>query len=428
MHQVYTKLRPYLYKVGVLQLARKLVSKRLRTQIASWFGLDGVDLYHNYERYLPPREQPSPVVFDGLNFFADFEVALGTGEAARQLRQAIQTTDISLATVQIDLGFKVTQTTDLSPKECPYHIHLVHINPPEIPHAMELILNQVVSDRYLIAYWHWELGHFPKKWATLANYFDEIWVASNFIKNQLQTQFPNTPVKRVALPVNISTSREDSSLWQNRFVFLTTFSPTSNVARKNPFGTIEAFRRAFADDVTPPLLVVKTHHLDSDYGRLVKEPLQEAVAQVNGVLIEDTLEREAVAQLFARCNCLVSLHRAEGFGFPIAEAMALGKPVICTGYSGNMDFTHPDNSFLVDFHLRAITEEDHVYYPPMRRVYPIGEIWAEPNLDHAAQLMRRVYDDPAMAQLAGQQGQQTILTEYSHQHIGRVIQQRLNEL
>ena len=95
------------------------------------------------------------------------------------------------------------------------------------------------------------------------------------------------------------------------------------------------------------------------------------------------MNRADLLGFLAASDAYVSLHRAEGFGLPLAEAMLLGKPAVATNYSGNLDFMTPRNSWLVDFR-RVALDRGH-------RPYPAGGTWAEPDLDHAAEQMRHVY-------------------------------------
>ena len=118
------------------------------------------------------------------------------------------------------------------------------------------------------------------------------------------------------------------------------------------------------------------------------------------ILLNETLPRGEVLALFAACDCYVSLHRAEGFGLGMAEAMLLGKPVIATDYSGNRDFTTPETSYLV----RCRREVCETATGP----YPAGAVWADPDLGHAAEQMRRVYDCRADARAVAERGQRTV--------------------
>ncbi len=179
-------------------------------------------------------------------------------------------------------------------------------------------------------------------------------------------------------------SRARFGLPEGRFVYLFTFAATSTAARKNPFGVIEAFERAFGHPrgATAPLLVIKAHHLlahDFDAFRLLHKHLLAALARVGGMLLTDHYTRLETNDLMACADCYVSLHRAEGFGLGLAEAMYLGKPAIATNYSGNVDFMTPENSYLVEYRLRKIVLEDHVYNDFGQNIYKPGFLSAVPD-------------------------------------------------
>ena len=144
-------------------------------------------------------------------------------------------------------------------------------------------------------------------------------------------------------------------------MFLFSFDANSFFVRKNPWGAVRAFHEGFSPTERrgPARLVIKTVNLD----RHPREPgrLAAAVAQVNGILIEDDLPRDDMHALISLCDVYVSLHRSEGFGLGMAEAMYLGRPVIATAYSGNMDFTTETNSCLVGYRLRAIDIAENEY-------------------------------------------------------------------
>lgn len=248
-----------------------------------------------------------------------------------------------------------------------------------------------------VAVWYWELEDVPADWAARMGWPDEVWAPTAFLADAFR-KVVSVPVRPmlpgVELPAFTPKSRTELGIPPG-FVFLVTFDMGSVMARKNPLGALDAFRRAFPGGRPGVHMVIKVSRGSSRPADL--EALEAAVAATpNATLIDRVFPRADVVALLAAADCYVSLHRAEGLGLGMAESMVLGKPVIATDYSGNRDFMPPGTAFLVDW-TRAALERD---YDP----YPRGAHWAEPDLDHAAEHMRRVVDDPAHAQDVAAQG------------------------
>ncbi len=178
---------------------------------------------------------------------------------------------------------------------------------------------------------------------------------------------------------------------EDKFLFLFSFDYLSVFKRKNPLAVIEAFTRAFGSGERVGLIIKCINH-DRDPAAHA-ELRAAASAHPEIEVIDRYLDPLDNSSLAALCDCYVSLHRAEGFGFGPAEAMWLGKPVIATGYSGNLDFMTPENSLLVDYRLVPIGAGADPY--------PADAQWADPDIQHAASLMRGLFDDPERAQRAG---------------------------
>jgi glycosyltransferase involved in cell wall biosynthesis len=149
---------------------------------------------------------------------------------------------------------------------------------------------------------------------------------------------------------------------------------------------------------------------------------------VNGILIDAELTREQMNGLLAVIDVYVSLHRAEGFGLGIAEAMFLGKPAVVTAYSGNLDFTDTSNSCLVGYRLRPIEETDHQLFPEAADTYAAGIPWAEPSVEQAARWMRFLYDCPEQRRRIGRVAAATIRTRYNREAVQRVLVRRLESI
>jgi glycosyltransferase involved in cell wall biosynthesis len=202
------------------------------------------------------------------------------------------------------------------------------------------------------------------------------------------------------------------------FLFLFVFDYLSTVQRKNPVGLIEAFRQAFAPGEGPQLLI-KT--INGPLRPLSEEEVLWAAHGREDIHVVDrSLSGEELDGLMAACDCYVSLHRAEGFGLTLAEAMAIGKPAIATGYSGNVDFMNERNSYLVDYTIGRVGPECEIYPPE-------GE-WADPSVEHAAKLMREVYADRDEAARRGARAAADIARALSAEATGAAMRARLQEL
>jgi glycosyltransferase involved in cell wall biosynthesis len=273
------------------------------------------------------------------------------------------------------------------------------------------------SDVYRIAYWVWELDDIPPQWVKLTPLFDEIWAPTKFVADAFRRRMP-TPVHEVLLPVDIGEvaqfPKSELGIAENGYVFLFTFDMCSELIRKNPFAVISAFRSAFPnpEDVT---LIIKVSR-----GRWNREGLAElenASRTPGVVLIDRVISHSQILGLIEMCDCFVSLHRSEGFGLCLAEAMLLGKPVVATNYSGNLSFMHSRNSLLVDYTLTEIIDDNPVYAK--------GNRWAEPSIEHAASCLRWCYDHPAEAAALGAIGQAEARDKFSLEAAGRRMAARL---
>ncbi len=207
-----------------------------------------------------------------------------------------------------------------------------------------------------------------------------------------------SPLPVLVPEVSPEIGRKNLGLPEDGYLFLFCFDLHSVVERKNPVGVIEAFRRAFSPG-EGPTMVVKT--VNGNSREMDLEMVRYAAAGRPDVIVMDRqLRRTELGSLMASADCYVSLHRSEGFGLTMAESMALGKPVIATGYSGNLDFMTDENSFLVPFSWTRV--------PPGADPYPAGSRWAEPDLDAAAAIMRTVVESPDQARAVAVRGREDV--------------------
>ncbi|MDB5314040.1 MAG: hypothetical protein JWO38_8242 [Gemmataceae bacterium] len=273
---------------------------------------------------------------------------------------------------------------------------------------------------YRVAIWLWELEHLPAGWLDRGRDVDEIWAPTEFIATALRPL--GRPVTTILTPVRLpafpAKPKAAFGLDPDRFTFLFVFDMNSRLARKNPLGLIRAFRLAFRPD-EPVDLVLKVSPQDRFYADWWRE-LRTAAAAAGARLVDRLMPREELLGLMNAADAYVSLHRSEGIGLTMAEAMLMGKPVIATGYSGNLAFMTPDNSYLVRYERVEIAED----IPP----YPKGCVWAEPSVEHAAKLMRRVVDRPAEARAVAARGRADAERLFSPEAAGQKMAARLAEI
>jgi glycosyltransferase involved in cell wall biosynthesis len=355
----------------------------------------------------------------GVNIAGHIASEKGCGEATRATVRSLTAVDMPYVLyhhADVDSVNPDTAFQDFT-KENPYGINLIQLNADSAPEFLGLVGKAYLKNRYNIGYWFWELSEFPKEWQSSFFGFDEIWVGSNFVLDAISRAAP-IPVVRipVSLPEKLELGGHDRSYFgipDDRFVFLFIFDFMSIVDRKNPLGLIKAFKQAFSerDDAW---LVLKCAH--SEWAPEGYREFVEAATGTNIQILEGILSREEINSLLNVADCYVSLHRSEGFGLTMAEAMSLEKPVIATSYSGNMDFMMAANSFLVSYRLVELQRD----YPPYKK----GCVWAEPDLDHAVQLMRTVYENPKHGQAVGRTARRDILRFLHPKTVGNMIKER----
>lgn len=356
----------------------------------------------------------------GLNVVGYLRDETGVGEAARAVLQALHRQGFPVA--YTDVRSYTARKNDTSvlhlPTGHPYDFNLFHVNADQVPVVYNQLGPEFFAGKYNVGFWFWELARFPEQWLDRFNYFNEIWVGTSFAQTTLAHVSP-IPVINVRMPIekypDPAITRQSLGLPEDRFLFLFVFDMLSIIERKNPFGLIEAYRRAFEPCFKDTTLVIKVTKLD-EFPQYQK-PLREAIASVSGILLGGYLDRRDLDGLFNVCDAYVSLHRSEGFGLTMAEAMCLGKPVIATAYSANMDFMTVANSYPVEYRLVELERD----YGPYRK----GEVWADPDIDHAAALMRRVFENRDEAAQKGARAAADMRRLYSPEAVAQRIIQRL---
>ena len=275
-------------------------------------------------------------------------------------------------------------------------------------------------DRYTIGYWFWEMSKWRDDWLDGFNHVDEVWVASEFTRACLAEVSP-VPVVVMPLPFVLPEppplGRAHFGLPEGRTIFLLTFDVSSQTERKNPLGAIRAFRRAALPRETATLVLKYTN---AEYDRDAVRRFHEEAEGLDVTMLDGYMSRSELTALMNVSDCYLSLHRGEGFGMTMGEAMMLGKPVIATNYSGNVDFMTPENSYLVDYRIVPLTKD---YGPYMR-----GFVWADADVPQAAQFIREVALNRAAAVEKGRAAQRDMLATRLPVHAGAGMRKRLEAI
>jgi glycosyltransferase involved in cell wall biosynthesis len=364
----------------------------------------------------------------GLNIAGFLTADLGVGESARCMVRAADAAGIPTALVPLKLNCKnrlgdQTYAARLQ-DENPHDVNVVHVDPPASRDLDHHHGQGFRAGKYNIAYFAWELPEFPDAWVPSFDYYDEIWCPSDFTAAAIALKSP-LPVLTMPHAIEFAPPTGTVADWRarfrlpaDRFLFLTLFDLNSYAARKNPQAVVEAFRRSGLAG-QGAVLVLKVQNVTGNEADFAA--LRASVADLpETVLLTETLARADVYALEAACDCFVSLHRSEGFGLAVAESMLLGKPVIATDWSATAEFVHGHNGCPVRAPLVTL---DRNHGP-----YAKGATWADPDPAHAAEHMRRLCADRALAARLGAAARETIRTRFAPAVIGARYRRRLESI
>lgn len=359
----------------------------------------------------------------GVNLVGYLQAELGVGEAARLTESALRRAGVGVATVSLHRTVSRQEHPHPVDSQQRYDTVLMAVNADQFRQTTEDLGRPFFEGRYTIGQWFWELDEFPDEFRAAFDCVDEVWAASRFVRDAIAQQTPaHVVVTHQPLPfatpiVDHRVTRADFGL-DDGFMFLFCFDMMSVLERKNPLGLVEAYRSAFsAGDGTR--LVLKTMN-----GARNAEGLEllrwAARGRSDIVVIDEVFTQARTANLMNATDCYTSLHRSEGLGLTMAEALLLGKPVIATGYSGNMDFMSDATAHLVRWTPGTVTQRGGPYRQ--------GARWAEPDLQHAATLMRSVANDPEASKKMCERAQRQLLDQYSPERCGQAMLHRLEDI
>ena len=356
----------------------------------------------------------------GLNVAGYFKAESGVGEMARLILSGVEQSGIPHSTFAYQARLS-RQNHSFQPtgRYLEYGVNLICVNADELYPFVRDVGQKMLSNRYNVVLWWWELEELPEINDDTSALFDEVWVGTKHVAKAVRAR-TDKPVRLLPVPIrklDIGPDRAGLGLPEG-FLFLFTFDFLSAFTRKNPLGVIEAFSRAFRPN-EGPVLVIKSVNGTAEVASLEMLRLA-ATGRQDIVMMDGYLPPERKDALIASCDSYVSLHRAEGYGLGMAEAVALGKPVIATNYSGNLTFLNPQNSYLVNYETSSVPAQT----PPYRE----GATWAEPDLDDAAAKMRHVYENQEEAAQKGRLARQQARSIHTPERTAEFIRSRMTEI
>jgi hypothetical protein len=393
-----------------------------RQDYQRWFAQHGIEEHQlacwTAERRPAPTPPQRPY---GVNLIGYAFGQLGIGEDLRMAARALQAAGVPFTIIDFPPGPGIP-VNDRSmeahvSQDAPYAINIFCMTAME--HARFALSHgeTLIAGRYNIGYWPWELSLWPEPWRDLFRIVDEVWASSRHTYNALA---PESPVPLRLMPMAVvleavgANARAEFGLPPDAHLFCFSFDLNSSIYRKNPYACIEAFLRAFPRDNTTAKvgLVIKAHAPTAPHPAW--ERLKESIEGDGRIhVIEQTLDRAELLALYRCCDTFISLHRAEGFGRGIAEALLLNLHVIATAYSGNVDFCSPPQALLV---RNKLVEVPAGAYPCHE-----NQVWAEPDIDHAAQRMLEASRAAPVSFCAARSG-------FSAQKVGERYRVRLQEI
>lgn len=361
---------------------------------------------------------------NGINYVGVIRGEIGLSQSCRLIAKAINASSIDFSVINFNQLSAIRQTDhswDHKIVDKPtFNINLFHLNPPELALAYISLGKDFWKNRYNIGFWLWELQDFPTDWLPSLNLVDEIWTPSEFVSESFR-KITDKPVHTIPYPIDVQVSetmdRSYFGLPQDKFLFLTMYDCNSTIERKNPIGAIQAFKDAFSVNDDHVGIVVKVNNPQEKDLKIIQHLLKD---YKNVYIIAKTIQKIEVNSLINCVDVFVSLHRAEGYGLPIAEAMTLGIPSIATNWSANTGYMNSLNSCLVSYQLVEIKEDYSMYKK--------GSFWAEPNINDASEFMLKLLKDKEFYSQIAKNSKEFMLIHNDVSKAALSIEQRIKEI
>lgn len=407
------KLRPVLVKILPMGLLR---------YVKDWLQERSLERALNTSRRIPYEKGAYPA---GINLIGCIRAEIGLGQSCRLLANELEHTGIPyvIKDFQLDGELRAEDHSwdEKVQESTPYDVNIFHVEPLDLVMAYNSNLDKDIwNKRYNIAFWLWELEEFPKSWEKALVLVDEIWTPSEFASASVR-KVTDKPVHTipycVEAPTNQQYNRAYFGLPEDKFLFLVMYDTNSTIERKNPLGAIHAFQKAFSPDDTSVGLVLKMNNPKEEDLDAIKKSLGE---YNNIYYITEIMDKVIVNSLIQYVDVFVSLHRAEGFGLVMAEAMLNGTPCIATNWSSNTEFMNDDVACMVDYSFTTLKKNA----PPYKK----GTRWADANIDTAADYMKRLAKDNDFYQHIKENGKRYVEQKLGMEQAVDMIRKRFKRL
>jgi glycosyltransferase involved in cell wall biosynthesis len=368
-----------------------------------------------------PREAVASL--GGLDVVGFFTAEHGVGEAARSLVDTLRTAEVPLNTINYTDTESRTDHPYPTDDTYAHRVLFLALNADHIAAARARLDNEVFAGKYVIGQWFWELETPPPWFFDAFPIVNELWAPTRFIEQMLVKCCPPHVKVRYMPPAVVTPAVGEVSNRRHfgpdgRFMFYFSFDFMSIMKRKNPVGLIEAYTRAFVPG-DGAQLVIKS--INGDKRTTDAAAVMTAIGDRDDItLMTEYQSRRDASTLMSMADCYASLHRSEGLGLTIAEAMALGVPTIATGYSGNLDFMDEWDTWRVPCTMTRVGGGAGGYDPKAQ--------WAEPDLDAAARMMREVWENPSAAREKADRARARLLESFSPERCGARMRARLEDI
>ena len=372
-------------------------------------------LLHDYEHLSVPCKGGKPF---GVNLYGDNAAGTGLSRSASIIIRELKERGVPVHFHRVEewSGLPVPEGDE---GEGDYAINIFHLQPAVFLRSMKHISQDVLKGHYNIAYWLWETPDLPPVWKEVCDFFDEIWCPSRFIADAVRKV-----TSKEVFPVHYgfydieerdgSAFRKKYGIPADAFVVLILYDARSSAVRKNPDAAVKAFAKAFPEMPDDVFLILKGKNFTAAMKRKLMKVLGD---RKNVIQIDKLLPWDEVKDMEAASDALISLHRAEGFGLPLAEMMSYGAVVVGTDYSSTTEFLDESCGCPVKYSLIK-TKVTH-------KPYVRGTVWAEPDTDDAAEKLKKVYQDRELAGKLGEAAKQRIREALSPEKNSGELYERL---